>query len=131
MKQIAHSFTSLKTSCVDTSPIPSVSGNTILHRPQSITTWLIDNQSIPNITSNPSRGKQTRFTLNRLPYTSIEHPTQAKFVETCPDASVETINLHPKSQVDNPSFFTQSWDMNECEALESNNTSSLLSNNKQ
>jgi len=102
-----------------------------MYRPQSITTSLIDNQSIPNITSNPYRGKHIRFTLTLWPSTSSEHPTQAELVETCPDAGVETINSHPRSRVDNPSFFIQLWDMKECRTPKSNNTSTLLAINKQ
>jgi len=37
-----------------------------------------------------------RFTLNRLPSTSNEHPTQAELVATYPDAGVETITSHPR-----------------------------------
>ena len=92
---------------------------------------IIYNQSIPSITSSPSKGKHIRFTLNRLPSTSIKHPTQVELVETCPDVGFETINLHPRSRVDNPSFFTHSWDMKECKAPESNNTNTRLPNNKQ
>jgi len=92
---------------------PSAFGNTTLHCPQSITTWLLTNQSIPRITSNPSIGKQMRFTLNLRPATSIRHPTQTDVVDTSPDAGVATIKLHASSCITRPTLLTHSLDTNE------------------
>jgi len=38
-----------------------------------------------------------RFTLNMRPTIYMEHPTQPKLVETCPNAGVETTNSHPNT----------------------------------
>ena len=92
---------------------PSTSGNTTLRCPQSITTWLLANQSIPRIISNPSIGKQMRFTLNLRPPTFIGHPTQTDVVDTSPDVGVATINSHASSRITRSSLLMHSLDTNE------------------
>jgi len=109
---------------------PSTSGNTTLHRLQSIMMWLSDNQSMQSITSRPSNGKQMRFTLNLCPATSIGHSVQTKLVMTSPEAGVKTASSYPKSWTTRPSLLTHSCEMNEWVAAESNSTKTLLSNNK-
>ena len=84
--------------------------------------WLLDNQSIPKITSSPSKGKHTKFTLNLRPATCIEHPTQTELVATWPEEGVETSNSHPKSGFTKFNLPTHSLAMKECVAPESNNT---------
>jgi len=131
IKQIAPSYISFNALWVEISSSPSVSGNTTLHHPQSITIWLLDSQSIPIITSKLSIGKRMRFTLNLQPATSIGHPTQTKLVDTWPNASVATISSHPRSRVTSSSFLTQSLDTNEWVAPESYNATTLSSKSKQ
>jgi len=72
-----------------------------------------------------------RFTLNLRPATSIGHPTQIDVVDTSLDAGVATINSHASSRITRPSLLTHSLDTNEWVALESYNTTTSWSNNKQ
>jgi len=109
---------------------PSCFGNTKLRHPQSIIIWLLDNQSIPKITSNPSKGKHTKFTLNLRRATSIEHPMQTKLIATWPEVGVETSNSHPKSRFTKFNLPTHALEMKECVAPESNNTNTNWPNNK-
>jgi len=131
MKHVAPSSISFTAYLEEINSNPAVSGNTTLRRPQLITTWLLDNQSIPRITSRPSMGKQIRFTLNLWPATSIGHPTQIELVDTSPDSSVGTINSHPSSCITSLSFLTHSLNTNEWVDPESYNTTTRLPNNKQ
>jgi len=94
-------------------------------------TWLLDNQSIPKITSSPSKGKHTKFTLNLRPATSIEHPTQTEMVATWPEEGVETSNSHPKLRVTKFNLPTHTLEIKEWVSPESNNTSTTLPNNTQ
>ena len=130
IKHEAPSASSFRASRVEIIVSPLASRNSMLHCLQSIMTWLFDCQSIPSITSNPSNGKQIRFTLNLRLATSIEHLAQTELVEACLDAGVEIVSSHPKSRTTSPSLLTHSSEMNEWVAPESNNTKTLWSNNK-
>jgi len=131
MKQVAPASTSPIAFWVDINSSPKVSGKITLRRPQSITTWLPNNQSIPRITSKPSIGKQMRFTLNLRPTTFIKQPTQTELVATWPEDEVETNNSQSKSRFFKLSFVTHASEIKECVAPESNNTNTTLPNNRQ
>jgi len=92
--------------------------------------WLLDSQSIPKITSSPSKGKHTKFTLNLRPATSIEHLTQTELVATWPEEGVKTSTSHPKSRFTKFNLPTQALAMKECVASESNNTNTNWPNNR-
>ena len=130
IKQVALVAISFTAWLDDISFNPAASENTTPRCLQLMTTWLLDNQSIPKITSRPSIGRQMRFTLNLRPATSIGHPTQTKLVDTSPDAGVATINLQPSSRIISPSLLTHSLDTNEWVAPESYNTTTLLPKSK-
>jgi len=96
-----------------------------------MTMWLLDGQSIPRITSSPSKGKQMRFTMNLWSATSIGHPTHTEYVDTFQDVGIKTSSSHPKSRYTNPSIPIHSLYMNEWMAPKSNNTTTRWLNNKQ
>jgi len=122
MKQVAPASISFIAWLDDIISIPSLSGNTTLRRLQSMTMWLLYNQSIPIIIYNPSIDKLMRFALNLRPATSIGHPTHIQLVDTYLDAGVTTINSHLSSHITSLSLLTHSLDTNEWVALESYNT---------
>jgi len=130
IKQVAPTSTSFIALWAEINSNPSCFGNTKQRRPQSIIMWLLDSQFIPKITSSPSKGKHTKFTLNPRPVTSIKHPTQTELVATWPEEGVETSNSHPKSRFTKFNLPTHTLEMKECVAPESNNTNTNWPNNK-
>jgi len=121
------SFIALSTYCEDTNKSSSSKlGNNTFLSLQSMRMWLADSQSIPKMTSSPTKGKQMRFTLYLRPSTSILHLTHTVEVLTNPEAGVDTTRSYRSSFTRRPNFTTLDFDTKECVGPESNRTCKLL-----
>jgi len=111
------------TCCEDISTsLSSELGNNTFFSLQSMRMRLADSQSIPKITSSPSRGKPIRFTLYLRPSTSIKRLAHKVEVLTIPEAGVDTTRSYWSSLTGRSNSTTTDSDTNECVAPESYKT---------